>query len=225
MDRWHRFLNQPAPAKPVAVSPAVSSNLSPQLVASAFSGVDSLMSSEFQLTGKYSSWNSPLIDTLRDSEDIYGVTAAPGYTPINLNTGIDLQRLNVTTGILISDSSYKWRIRYRDHNVRWSEWSDSTVFIAIATNVKELVENNVYINVYPNPSNGNMFVKYDLDDQEGIAEIRLTASDGKIMNTYNLSNTKGEIQVNCNSCITGNYILTLYINGEKQCSKELNINK
>jgi len=45
------------------------------------------------------------------------------------------------------------------------------------------------------------------------------------MNSYKLIDTKGEIQINCNTCITGNYILTLYVNGEKQCSKELNIKK
>ena len=79
--------------------------------------------------------------------------------------------------------------------------------------------------IYPNPSNGNMLIKYDLSNEDGTAEIKLTSSDGKLINSYKLQDTKGEIQINCNTCITGNYVFTLNVNDEKQCSKELSIKK
>jgi parallel beta-helix repeat protein len=79
--------------------------------------------------------------------------------------------------------------------------------------------------VFPNPSNGNMIIKYDLMDEEGEAEISLTAHDGKSVNTYLLNERKGEVVINCNTCVTGNYILTLYVDGSVECSKNINIKK
>ena len=194
MDNWHRIINQLPPAKPTAVSPAVLSSLTPQLVASAFSGADSLMSSEFQLTGKYSSWNSLIIDTLRDSEDIYGVTSAPDYFPINLNFGIDLQRLNVPAGLLISDSSYKWRIRYRDHNVRWSEWSDSAAFSVTPVQVVELKFEDSF-QVIPNPFSKKVNISFSTEVTENIQISILNINSKIIKSLANNAFIKGEQQI------------------------------
>lgn len=174
MDQWHRKLNQSAPAKPLALTPNTTSNDSPMLVASAFSGVDSLMSSQFQLTGKYNSWNASVIDVIRDSEDIYGVV---NFNPVNLNAGIDLQRLAVSTGILISDSSYKWRIRYRDHNVRWSDWSDSIVFTVLPTHISS-IENTNSIIVSPNPFNKIVEIGFTVENYEKVI-INVTDINGR----------------------------------------------
>lgn len=181
MDQWHRIFYQAAPAKPVTIAPVISSNLTPQLIASAFSGIDSIMSSEFQLTGKYSSWNAPMIDIIRDSEDIYGVTAAPDYNPVNLNNGIDLQCLNVPAGILIPDSLYKWRIRYRDHNVRWSEWSDSAVFVALTSQAVDLQDENVF-QVIPNPFCKKVKIVFSTNVSENI-RINIIDIHGKVIKT------------------------------------------
>jgi hypothetical protein len=70
-----------------------------------------------------------------------------------------------------------------------------------------------------------MIIKYDLMDEEGEAEISLTAHDGKSVNTYLLNERKGEVVINCNTCVTGNYILTLYVDGSVECSKNINIKK
>ncbi len=91
------------------------------------------MSSRFQLVKLNGSWSSPIIDVLRDNEDTYGVTSSPNYDPINLNAGIDLQRYSVPIGNLTIDSTYKWRVCYRDYNARWSEWSDSSVFTVVSS--------------------------------------------------------------------------------------------
>ena len=174
LDKWHRKINQIAPSKPVALTPNSISNLTPILVASAFSGIDSLMTSEFQLTGKYSSWNSLLIDSLRNSEDIYGVV---NFNPVNLNAGINLQQLAVQSGTLIVDSSYKWRIRYRDHNVRWSDWSDSIVFTVVATQINEL-QNKDLLKVIPNPFNRKVEISFIIENSENV-NISIIDINGK----------------------------------------------
>jgi len=112
MDQWHRYTVQPAPEKPVAYSPASVSTVTPELIASAFAGIDSLMSSRFQLVKSSGSFSSPILDILRDNENTYGVTSAPDYFPINLNAGIDLKRYNVPFGTVIIDTTYKWRVCY-----------------------------------------------------------------------------------------------------------------
>ena len=61
--------------------------------------------------------------------------------------------------------------------------------------------------------------------EEGTAEITLTAGDRKSVNTFLLNERKGEIVINCNTCVTGNYILTLYVDGTVECSKSINIKK
>ena len=84
------------------------------------------MSSQFQVTTKKSNYDSPEVDVIRDIEDIYGVTDAPDYTPINLNEGIDLTKYIVVKRDLFGKV---WaRVRYRDKNLQWSEWSEEKSF-------------------------------------------------------------------------------------------------
>ena len=147
LDSWHGVVGRPAPATPLASFPQNSCNdTTPTLIASLFSGIDSLMSSEFQITSTPGNYSNPILDTLRDWTNIYGVTPSPNFVPIDKNLGIDLRRLTAPLGLLHSGNNYEWRVRYRDHNVRWSEWSqpsalnvvqnipDSISFIADTTN-------------------------------------------------------------------------------------------
>ncbi len=100
IDKWHRYLNQAAPDKPLALSPASTASSTPVLTAGPFSGLDTLMTSEFQLVATTGSFASPLIDISRDTEDYYGDSGSPLYVPTNINTGIDLKRYTVASGVL-----------------------------------------------------------------------------------------------------------------------------
>lgn len=131
IDKWHRYLNQPAPVKPLALAPSSSASLTPTLISGPFNGQDTLMSSEFQLVATTGSFSSPLIDVSRDSEDFYGDSGSPLFNPMNLNTGINLKRYTVLAGLLTSGQTYMWRVRFRDKNVRWSDWSDPLTFTAM----------------------------------------------------------------------------------------------
>jgi PKD repeat protein len=128
IDKWHRYLNQAAPDKPLALSPATTASATPVLTAGPFAGLDTLMSSEFQLVATTGSFASPLISVSRDTEDYYGDSGSPLYNPSNLNATFDLKRYYVPVGELTVGQSYMWRMRYRDQNVRWSDWSDTLTF-------------------------------------------------------------------------------------------------
>ncbi len=81
------------------------------------------------------------------------------------------------------------------------------------------------LEVYPNPSEGVFVVKYSLALKFETAEIKLISSDGKDVESYKLTDSAGEIKINCKSCITGSYLLTLYMNGDILCSRQIHINK
>lgn len=122
LDTWHSVAGRNKPLTPVAAYPVTfCPDTAPTLIASLFNGEDSLMSSQFQLIAAGSNFNTPLLDTLRDWKNMYGVT--PAFEPVDKNAGIDLRRLEIPAGLLQTGNNYQWRIRYRDHNCRWSDWS------------------------------------------------------------------------------------------------------
>lgn len=127
VDHFHRKLQQAAPETPHGLSPLTESGTQALLVASPMEGADSLMTSHFQLTAAPGDYSSPVAESKRDWVDIYGDSGAPEYNPINLNEGIDLNRWQCNTE-LNTDQTYAWRVRYRDHNLKWSDWSEEESF-------------------------------------------------------------------------------------------------
>jgi hypothetical protein len=65
----------------------------------------------------------------------------------------------------MTDSSYKWRIRYRDHNVRWGEWSDSVCFTVSAVRINE-VDAKIFCKALPNPFSNNVSLDFNLANSE-----------------------------------------------------------
>ncbi|OFX32413.1 MAG: hypothetical protein A2X08_00870 [Bacteroidetes bacterium GWA2_32_17] len=177
MDKWHRFLNQTAPDKPVAISPSGVATVTPILTASAFSGLDTLMSSEFQITPISGDFNSPLIDVIRDVEDYYGDSGIPNFYPVNLNNGIDLKTYTVNSGILLMNQTYLWRMRYRDQNVRWSDWSDTLLFLVSTVEIYSQDDNHG-ISIFPNPSTTKITIVVPEK-----ATIEISTIEGQIIKT------------------------------------------
>lgn len=64
---------------------------------------------------------------LRDVEDLYGSTKAPLYLPIDVNERVDITKCTVEGGVLQNGTNYV-RVRYRDNNLEWSDWSDPMSF-------------------------------------------------------------------------------------------------
>ncbi len=69
-------------------------------------------------------------------------------------------------------------------------------------------------NLYPNPNNGSMTMTYDLGkDAEG--SMNLYDVTGKLINTYNLSNTTGSIDINEDQLHNGIYFYCILVEGIK----------
>ncbi len=148
LDTWHRKLRQPAPDKPSALA-AVSDTLDVvHLTLSDFSGADSVMSAQFQITRNPGDYAAPLVDTVRHWQNIYDVDAQ--FRPVDRSANIDLARLSRP---LERGEGFAWRGRYRDHNLRWSAWSDEQLFTLTAIGAPVADARAFEIGAaYPNPA-------------------------------------------------------------------------
>jgi len=167
MDRWYRKLGQAGPDAPIVSPPShVGSNVI--LDCSPFSGPDSLMTIRVQISDN-TAFKSIQIDTMAYWRNIYGVDA--NFEPIDRNKGIDLTRLSISDTRFASGKVYYYRVRYRDHNLKWSPWSNAESF-TVETGVGatgaspldyELAQN------YPNPFNNNTVIPYQIPKTEHVS--------------------------------------------------------
>ncbi len=194
-DSWHRKLNQPAPDKPTALNPTFSPTGDLVLHAGEFSGQDDLMSSQFQVTGNPGDYSNPLVNTIRNWRDIYGVDAQ--FNPVDVNAGIDLSSYEVPGGILQNDSSFAFRVRYRDQNLKWSEWSDELNFyFTDTTGINDYEEvTHGELRAWPNPSANISTISYTVSES-GSVEIGLYDIAGKkIREIVNRDTDKGNYSI------------------------------
>ena len=129
LDSWLRDRNALPPVTPGTLGPEISGGYPLTLTATPFSGDYPIMSSHFQLTDNEGSWVTPLLDLRRDWENIYYDTGSPLWAPIDINEGIDLTRLLVSDQSIPDETVVWWRVRYRDQNLLWSEWSEAGAFL------------------------------------------------------------------------------------------------
>jgi hypothetical protein len=119
------------PAQPVAAPVADSVSLPVILHASSYSGTASLLSSQVQIrtaAGSFSTGSGIVDDAKRDIENVYYDTGSPLYNPIDKNEGIDLTSYQIPLSLGLPPGTYFWRIRYRDANLSWSDWSTESSF-------------------------------------------------------------------------------------------------
>jgi hypothetical protein len=165
--------NEIAPTTPSIILPDSNAVELPFILgASSYSGTYSLMSSQFQITTSQGNYDSPELNVKRDFEDIYGKPQAPNYFPIDLNEGIDL------TYSLITETSITgqvWaRVRYRDKNLQWSDWSEEKSFIitepnSVSNDEPVLISEYKLYNNYPNPFNPTTTIQFDLLESSDVS--------------------------------------------------------
>ena len=124
---WKRKLK---PVKPAGYEMPDSIDLPAVLVASPYSGSRSHWSSQFQIRTAAGSYTTGMpVNALRDRENVYFDTGAPFYIPIDRNAGIDLTRYVLSESPALVPGRYYWRVRYRDTNLDWSDWSAERTFV------------------------------------------------------------------------------------------------
>ncbi len=158
LDTWYRKAAQVAPAIPSVSAPTILSN---KLVfnSSAMSGPDSIMTTRMQIAYD-TSFSQIAVDTMVNWKDVYGADAQ--FNAVDKNAGIDLTKLEIPKTRFAAGKLFYYRVKYRDHNLRWSDWSNRSN--SITGVAKELplptaygVEQN-----YPNPFNPSTTIKYQV---------------------------------------------------------------
>lgn len=169
LDSMHFRMNQPPPLKP-EVYP-VSDSTPHILNSSPISGADSCMSAEVQVTATPGNYTNPVLDTTRNWANFYGNTGYPDFTPVNLNAGINLYSLTIPDEKLSPGVVHGYRIRYRDMNFKWSEWSDEKTFIAIGINEKgkSWTGDMILFQNYPNPFTNETMIRFELKTTQRVA--------------------------------------------------------
>ena len=178
-DQWHFNKMQPAPQKPSAVNPRTQYANGDTLKATPIVSMDSLMTSEFQIVPNSGNFSNPLYDTIRDYENYY-LDSAVSFIPINRNAGIDLTSLVIRPGWLVYGDQYKWRVRYRDMNMKWSPWSDSVVFSAAG--IHDYNGRNHSLKIYPNPFGQQLNIGFKLSSSTKVT-IRVYNMKGELVET------------------------------------------
>ncbi|MEG1574936.1 MAG: metallophosphoesterase, partial [Bacteroidales bacterium] len=121
-DHWYGNLNQSAPDMPQGLSFEEGPDNEWSFTCGPFVGEGSLYSTQFQLLKEKDQEQTVILNSLRDRQNIFGVDA--DFVPVDQHETIDILTLKTVLNNLDMDYSYSSRVRFRDDNRKWSEWSD-----------------------------------------------------------------------------------------------------
>jgi hypothetical protein len=177
IDSWYKNKNQAGPETPT-IDNIIKTEDFVEFITSGFTGPDSLMSVRFQIID--STLNTPVIvDSIRHWTNVYGIDI--NSEPLDLNQDINLFQSRVNKTLLSESKEYLFRVRYRDHNLKWSNWSEPVRFKPVGMNEKlkksqgYLLEQN-----FPNPFKNETTITYHLTEK-GEVSFRIYDINNKLV--------------------------------------------
>lgn len=130
VDSFHRYKNQPKPAKPSITNNFTGTTALPLTLNGSvfFSSNGELLNTTQFLISKTSNFSVIEKEFYRDFENWFGKdgNGTPDKTK-NLNDGLDITKVTLAANS-IPNGIYYVKTRYRDRNLEWSDWSDVKQF-------------------------------------------------------------------------------------------------
>lgn len=147
IDSFHRSFGKAAPEKPELSEVDAEVELPYTFKASPYrtSTGEKLNTVQYQFSTN-ENFSAISLNVVRDVENLYGSTKEPLYLPIDLNHNMDITEYNMPSQSL-SNGTYYVRVRYRDENLEWSDWSETKTFKVIGSIISEpqiTIEKKVY---------------------------------------------------------------------------------
>lgn len=138
IDQFHRYFGKQKPAQPQLLPPADTMVVLPYT----FEGSDYFSSegelynaTEFELAGASGDFENDLIlNVKRDFEDYFQIESAAYWSPIDQMAGVDIFQLTIDSTQVFQGKNWL-RVRYRDRNLEWSDWSEPLAFHAQNGNI------------------------------------------------------------------------------------------
>lgn len=185
MDRWHKIKNQKRPNTPT-IDNWIVANESIQFNTSQFSGLDAIMSVQFQVI-EHTENSRIVMDSLVHWKNSYGIDS--DFRPIDKNDHTNLYQTTIKTALLSSDKNYLFHVRYRDQNLKWSGWSNSVSFnideIINGTEVLTDFSDEYWLSQnYPNPFQHQTTFTYNIPENAKVV-LRIYDQDGRLVDEIN----------------------------------------
>jgi hypothetical protein len=178
IDRWHKAKNQSGPQTPETESVERTEGYV-LFNTSKFSGMDSLMTVRFQVIDSSSS-PAIVIDSAMHWTNIYGIDQ--NAKPVDRNRDINLYQSRVSTALLSGSKDYMFRVRYRDHNLKWSDWSALTPFNTVGINdIPGRQQGYDLEQNFPNPFRDQTTFTYSVPEKCGVV-FRIYDKNQKLIN-------------------------------------------
>jgi Concanavalin A-like lectin/glucanases superfamily/Bacterial Ig domain/Purple acid Phosphatase, N-terminal domain/Calcineurin-like phosphoesterase len=126
IDQFHRYFGQQNPNQPgIAATPDVLVTMPHTFSGTPYQSpiAEPFNSTEFELAGASGDFQNDLILNLkRDFEDFYQIESPAFFSPIDQNAGVNIFDITLDSTQVFKGKNWL-RVRYRDQNLEWSDWS------------------------------------------------------------------------------------------------------
>lgn len=178
LDSWYVLKKQANPNKPNINKVEVLNDYL-QIVSSEFAGIDSIMSKQIQF---FDLNNTLLSDTVIHKQNVFGVDVYEH--PVDLKENEYFYAFKFPRNRFVINNSYFARIRYRDNNLKWSDWSDNYAFVM--SGVDKIENDGGLLRNYPNPFIDETKIVYTLNEVTNVT-LSIYTLDHKLI--YSLHKT------------------------------------
>ncbi|UOX33808.1 fibronectin type III domain-containing protein [Flavobacterium sediminilitoris] len=218
MDKFHRYKNKTKPNKPSITNTfSTPIELPITLDGSAFSTNEPelLNTSQFVIS-KFPDFNVIEKESYRDFENLFGKYATQRDSTVDVNLGVDITKMEILSNS-IDNGIYYAKLRYRDQNLEWSDWSDAVSFEVINSNIGETslsidsptntynVNQTINVNYINAPAASNTWIGIYKDGQT-------PGGVGSQIWQYTNGTSSGTINFSSGLATSGRYYVALFIN-------------
>lgn len=218
MDEFHHYKNKQKPNTPSIVNNFTGQDLELPITieSSAYSSSsDELLNTTEFLISKTSDFSIVDKDIYRDFEDFYGPVGSQTDESTNINQGVDITKATLNVNSL-TNGTYYTKVRHRDQNLKWSDWSSVKSF-NIINSIAEI--SNIELDTIAYHQNSKIKVSFtgatgNSDDWIGLYYATQTPGSSSPSQKWNYLNqqTSGTLEFATGLPNKGQYYAAMFIN-------------